>query len=171
MIEKITLAGGCFWCTESVFIRIPGVLKSVSGYANGTKDNPTYQQVCTGTTGHAEVVQVEFDAAVVTLEALLELFWKAHDPTTLNRQGNDVGTQYRSGIYWTSDAQKSVAEASLKKAQSRFDRPIVTEVLPLKAFWPAEDYHQDYFNKNPNQAYCRAVIPPKLKKLGLAFAG
>ena len=171
MSELITLAGGCFWCTESVFIRVPGVLKSVSGYANGRKENPTYEDVCTGATGHAEVVQISFDPKIVSLEALLELFFKAHDPTTLNRQGNDVGTQYRSGIYWTTEAQKTVVEAAVKKAQSQLNRPIVTELAPLKAFWPAEEYHQDYFNKNPNQAYCRAIIPPKLKKLGLSFMG
>jgi len=171
MSEVITLAGGCFWCTESVFIRVPGVLKSVSGYANGTKDNPSYQDVCTGTTGHAEVVQVEFDPQVVSLDALLDLFFRAHDPTTLNRQGGDTGTQYRSGVYYTSDAQKRAAEAALTRAQTHWSDRIVTEVLPLSSFWVAEDYHQDYFNKNPNQAYCRAVIPPKLKKLGLPFLG
>jgi len=169
MTEQITLAGGCFWCTESVFIRIPGVLKSLSGYANGTKDNPTYREVCTGTTGHAEVVQITFDPAVVTLEALLDLFFQAHDPTTLNRQGDDTGTQYRSGVYWTHGAQRAAAEAAVDRAQKKRDQAIVTEIVPLTAFWPAEDYHQDYFNKNPDQAYCRAVIPPKLKKLGLAF--
>jgi peptide-methionine (S)-S-oxide reductase len=171
MTEQITLAGGCFWCTESVFIRIPGVLKSLSGYANGTKTNPTYQEVCTGTTGHAEVVQITFDPAVVSLDAVLDLFFRAHDPTTLNRQGGDTGTQYRSGVYYTSEAQKVAATAAVARAQPKWDQPLVTEVLPLKAFWPAEDYHQDYFNKNPNQAYCRAVIPPKLKKLGLSFVG
>ncbi len=169
--NQITLAGGCFWCTESVFIRVPGVLKSVSGYANGTKDHPTYQQVCTGTTGHAEVVQITFDPAVLKLEALLDLFFQAHDPTTLNRQGGDSGTQYRSGIYYTDEAQKLAAGAAMARAQARFTPSIVTEIQPLAAFWPAEDYHQDYFNKNPDQAYCRAVIPPKLKKLGLAFGG
>jgi peptide-methionine (S)-S-oxide reductase len=171
MSETLTLAGGCFWCTESVFIRIPGVLKSVSGYANGTKDHPTYREVCTGTTGHAEVVQITFDPALVTLDSLLDLFFQAHDPTTLNRQGDDLGTQYRSGIYWTSEPQRVAAEAAKTRAQVRFPVPIVTEVKPLTAFWPAEDYHQDYFNKNPDQAYCRAVIPPKLKKLGLSLAG
>lgn len=171
MTEQITLAGGCFWCTESVFIRIPGVLKSVSGYANGTKAHPTYQDVCTGTTGHAEVVQITFDPAIISLPALLDLFFQAHDPTTLNRQGGDTGTQYRSGIYTSSETQKSVADAAVARAQTKWDRPIVTEVVALTAFWPAEDYHQDYFNKNPNQAYCRAVIPPKLKKLGLPFIG
>jgi len=171
MTQQITLAGGCFWCTESVFIRVPGVVKSISGYANGTKAHPTYQEVCTGTTGHAEVVQVTFDPALLSLDALLDLFFQAHNPTTLNRQGDDTGTQYRSGIYHTDDAQRVAARAALARAQKKWDQPIVTEVLPLGAFWPAEDYHQDYFNKNPNQAYCRAVIPPKLKKLGLAFVG
>ena len=171
MSETITLAGGCFWCTESVFIRIPGVLKSVSGYANGTKDHPTYQEVCTGATGHAEVVQVTFDPAVASLDALLDLFFHAHDPTTLNRQGEDRGTQYRSGIYWTTEAQRTAAEAAKARAQGERSVPVVTEVKALTAFWPAEEYHQDYFNKNPNQAYCRAVIPPKLKKLGLSVAG
>lgn len=171
MSSQITLAGGCFWCTESVFIRVPGVLKSVSGYANGTKDHPTYREVCTGTTGHAEVVQITYDPEVLSLDALLDLFYKAHDPTTLNRQGDDTGTQYRSGIYWTDAGQRTAAEAAKARAQARFDKPLVTEILPLTSFWPAEDYHQDYFNKNPDQAYCRAVIPPKLKKLGLPFAG
>ena len=171
MSEQITLAGGCFWCTESVFIRIPGVLKSVSGYANGTKAHPTYKEVCTGTTGHAEVVQVTFDPEVVSLGSLLDTFWKAHDPTTLNRQGEDSGTQYRSGVYWTDENQKTAADAAQSRAQVRYPVPIVTEILPLTVFWPAEDYHQDYFNKNPDQAYCRAVIPAKLKKLGLPFGG
>ena len=169
MSDQITLAGGCFWCTESVFIRIPGVLKSVSGYANGTTDHPSYKDVCTGTTGHAEVVQITFDPAVITLDDLLDLFWKAHDPTTLNRQGDDTGTQYRSGVYWTDETQHRAAEAAKTRARARFDKPVVTEILPLAAFWPAEDSHQDYFNKNPDQAYCRAVIPPKLKKLGLSL--
>lgn len=167
MTSQITLAGGCFWCTESVFIRVPGVLKSVSGYANGTKAHPTYEEVCTGTTGHAEVVQITFNPDVVPLGSLLDLFFQAHDPTTLNRQGNDVGTQYRSGIYWADDQQKPVVDAAVQRAQKKYSVPIVTQREPLKVFWPAEDYHQDYFNKNPNQAYCRAVIPPKLKKLGL----
>jgi len=171
MPSTITLAGGCFWCTESVFIRVPGVLKSVSGYANGTKDHPTYKEVCTGTTGHAEVVQITFDPAVLPLDQLLDTFYKAHDPTTLNRQGEDTGTQYRSGIYFTDPDQKAAAEAAKARAQAKFDRPLVTEILPLTAFWPAEDYHQDYFNKNPDQAYCKAVIPPKLKKLGLNYLG
>lgn len=167
MKEQITLAGGCFWCTEAVFVLIPGVETSVSGYANGTQPNPTYQQVCTGTTGHAEVVQLTFDPAVVSLDQLLETFWKAHDPTTLNRQGADTGTQYRSGIYTTSEAQLAVSLASKEKAQAKQGGKIVTEVTPLVSFWPAEEYHQNYFARNPEQAYCRAAIPPKLKKLGL----
>jgi len=171
MSSQITLAGGCFWCTESVFIRVPGVLKSVSGYANGTKDHPTYEQVCSGTTGHAEVVQVTFDPNAISLAALLDLFFQAHDPTTLNRQGNDVGTQYRSAIYWSEDSQRDEVEAAFVRAQTKYGQKVVTERQPLKAFWPAEEYHQDYFNKNPNQAYCRAVIPPKLRKLGLALVG
>jgi peptide-methionine (S)-S-oxide reductase len=168
-MAQLTLAGGCFWCTEAVFIRIPGVEKSVSGYANGKTDHPTYEDVCTGTTGHTEAIQLTYDPAKVSLDALLDLFFKAHDPTTLNRQGNDVGTQYRSGIYFTAEEQKKAAEAAVKRAQSHFERPIVSEIVPLKAFWPAEDYHQDFFNKNPSQAYCRAMIPPKLKKLNLPF--
>ncbi len=168
-MAQLTLAGGCFWCTESVYIRVPGVTKSVSGYANGTTTQPTYEDVCTGATGHAEAIQVDYDPARVGIEPLLDLFFKAHDPTTLNRQGNDVGTQYRSGIYFTTDEQKQAATAALKRAQAYYDKPIVTEIQPLKSFWPAEDYHQDFFNKNPHQAYCRAVIPPKLKKLNLPF--
>jgi peptide-methionine (S)-S-oxide reductase len=168
MKEQIILAGGCFWCTEAVFVRIDGVEASVSGYANGKTDNPTYQQVCSGVTGHTEAIQVTFDPAIVTLDALLELFWKAHDPTTLNRQGADTGTQYRSGIYTTSETQLKAATASRDKAQEKFSAKIVTEIVPLTKFWKAEDYHQNYFERNPNQAYCRATIPPKLAKLGLA---
>ncbi len=169
MTQQITLAGGCFWCTEAVFVLIPGVVKSVSGYANGHTDKPTYQQVCSGTTGHAEVAQLTFDPAVVSLQELLAIFWKAHDPTTLNRQGADTGTQYRSGIYATSEEQLAVARASATSAQAGFRSPLVTEIAPLTSFWPAEDYHQSYFARNPEQSYCRATIPPKLKKLGLAF--
>jgi len=171
MPSQITLAGGCFWCTESVFLRVPGVVSSLSGYANGNKDHPTYREVCAGTTGHAEAVQITFDPAVLSLDALLDLFFRAHDPTTLNRQGNDTGTQYRSGVYCSNEDQKAAAQAALNRAQARLDRPVVTEIAPLTVFWPAEDYHQDYFNKNPDQAYCLAVIPPKLKKLGLPYGG
>lgn len=171
MNQSVTIAGGCFWCTESVFIRLPGVVMSVSGYANGAVDHPTYQQVCTGTTGHTEAIQVTFDPGRTSLDALLDVFFKAHDPTTLNRQGNDTGTQYRSGIYYTSEEQRVAAVAAKERAQRVLDRPIVTEIVSLKCFWPAEEYHQDFFNKNPSQAYCRATIPPKLKKLGLHFEG
>jgi len=168
-MAQLTLAGGCFWCTESVYIRIPGVQKSVSGYANGKTQNPTYEDVCTGTTGHAEAIQIDYDPSKVSLDELLDLFFKAHDPTTLNRQGNDVGTQYRSGIYVTDETQRLAAQAAVKRAQSQYEKPLVTEVETLKVFWPAEEYHQDFFNKNPFQAYCRAIIPPKLKKLNLPF--
>jgi len=168
-MAQLTLAGGCFWCTEAVYIRVPGVTKSVSGYANGKTPNPTYEDVCTGTTGHAEAIQIDYDPQKVSLDALLDLFFQAHDPTTLNRQGNDVGTQYRSGIYVTDGEQSAAAKAAVERAAGHFDRPIVTEIVPLKTFWPAEPYHQDFFNKNPRQAYCRALIPPKLKKLNLPF--
>lgn len=164
-IERATLGGGCFWCMEAVFERVPGVLAVTSGYAGGHTANPTYQQVCTGETGHAEVVQIEYDPAQVRFEQLLDLFWKAHDPTSLNRQGHDVGTQYRSVIFYENERQKEAAEKSRAEAAKRFSKPIVTEVAPLKAFYPAEAYHQDYYRKNPNAAYCRAVIRPKLEKL------
>ena len=163
--QQITLACGCFWCVEAVYQRVPGVLKVESGYANGLNDNPTYQQVCTGTTNHAEVIQITFDPERTKMETLLEVFWSVHDPTTLNRQGNDTGTQYRSGIYHTSDEQRQLAEQSKAAAQARFPNPIVTEIKPLEKYFPAEDYHQDYFNQNPGNGYCQLVIPPKLAKL------
>ncbi len=162
--ETAVLAGGCFWCTEAQYEMLKGVKSVVSGYANGHVDNPTYKQVCNGDTGHAEVVQIEFDPAVISYQEIVDYFWIAHDPTTLNRQGNDVGTQYRSGIYYVSEAQKAVAEASLKAAQKDWDQPIVTEIAPLKKFYPAEDYHQDYFKHNPDQGYCRVVVSPKVAK-------
>lgn len=163
--EQITLAAGCFWCVEAVFLRVPGVVQVESGYANGHTDTPTYQDVCTGTTNHAEVIRITFDPDQVSLETLLEVFWTVHDPTTLNRQGNDVGTQYRSGIYPTSDTQKEIAERSQAAAQARFADPIVTEIEPLRKYFPAEPYHQDYFNRNPGNSYCQFAIPPKLAKL------
>jgi len=165
--ELATLGGGCFWCVEAVYEKTEGVKSVVSGYAGGTKANPTYEQVCTGTTGHAEVVQVAFDPKVISFEKILEIFWKAHDPTTLNRQGADAGTQYRSIILYQGEAQKAAAEKSLKAAQKTFDRPIVTQVEPLGVFYPAEDYHQDYYANNPYAGYCSFVIRPKLQKLGL----
>ncbi|MCX8091267.1 MAG: peptide-methionine (S)-S-oxide reductase MsrA [Verrucomicrobiae bacterium] len=164
-LERATLGGGCFWCMEAVFERVPGVRAVTSGYAGGHVANPTYEQVCTGETGHAEVVQIEYDPARVSFEQLLELFWKAHDPTSLNRQGADVGTQYRSVIFYENERQKLAAEKSKADAARNFSRPIVTEIAPLKAFYPAEAYHQDYYRKNPNAAYCRMVIRPKLEKL------
>jgi len=160
------MGGGCFWCLEAIFQRLHGVTKVVSGYAGGTTENPTYKQVCTGTTGHAEVVQIEFDPAKLPLEKLLEVFWAAHDPTTLNRQGHDEGTQYRSALYYTDEKQKQAMEASKKAAQKDFHDPIVTEIAPLKVFYPAEKYHQDYYNQNADSnPYCSVVIRPKLQKL------
>jgi peptide-methionine (S)-S-oxide reductase len=162
--EIATLGGGCFWCTEAEFQMLPGVKSVTSGYAGGTKENPTYKEVCTGDTGHAEVIQVEFDPKVVSYEKVLETFWEAHDPTTLNRQGPDSGTQYRSIILYSSEAQKAAAEKSKADAQKHFRQPIVTEIVPLKKFYKGEDYHQDYYRANPNQPYCRMVIRPKVEK-------
>ena len=163
-LEVATLGGGCFWCTEAVFQMLPGVKSVTSGYAGGTTANPTYKQVCSGDTGHAEVIQIGYDPKVVSYEKVLGTFWDAHDPTTVNRQGADSGTQYRSIILYSSEAQKAAAEKSKAEAQKRFSRPIVTEIVPLKQFYPAEDYHQDYYRSNPNQPYCRAVIRPKVEK-------
>lgn len=161
-----TLGGGCFWCTEAVFETEPGVKSVTSGYAGGHVKNPTYRAVCDGTTGHAEVIQIAYDPAVVSFERLLQLFWDAHDPTTLNRQGADRGTQYRSIILYHDEAQRAAAEKSKASAQARFADPIVTEIAPMGDFYPAEAYHQDYFRNNGSAPYCRAVIAPKLKKLG-----
>ena len=163
-LEKATLGGGCFWCLEAVYENVKGVKDVVSGYAGGHTEHPDYRSVCTGTTGHAEVVQITYDPDVVSYEDLLEIFWTIHDPTTLNRQGADVGTQYRSVIFYHDEAQKKIAEQSKAKAQKRFDAPIVTEIVPLTRFWPAEAYHQDYFRKNPHQGYCQAVVAPKVEK-------
>ena len=163
--EPATFGGGCFWCMEAVFQTVDGVLSSTSGYAGGTAANPTYEQVCTGTTGHAEVIQLEFDPARISYEKVLEIFWKAHDPTTLNRQGHDHGAQYRSIILYHNEAQKLAAEKSKRAAQARLKDPIVTQIVPLVKFYRAEDYHQDYFRKNPDAAYCRIVIQPKVDKL------
>jgi peptide-methionine (S)-S-oxide reductase len=162
--ETATLGGGCFWCTEAVFQMLPGVKSVTSGYAGGTKVNPTYQDVCSGATGHAEVIQIEFDPAVVSYDKILSTFWDAHDPTSLNSQGADHGTQYRSIILYNSEAQKLAAEKSKAEAQKHFSKPIVTEIEPLKVFYRAEGYHQDYFRSNPDQPYCRYVIQPKVEK-------
>jgi peptide-methionine (S)-S-oxide reductase len=166
--EKATLGGGCFWCIEAVYKRVEGVRSVTSGYAGGSTPNPTYEQVCTGRTGHAEVTQIEYDPGAISYREILEIFWKAHDPTTLNRQGADVGTQYRSIIFYHGDDQRQIAEESKAQAQEQFSDPIVTEIEPLDVFYPAEGYHQDYFEMNPNAGYCRLVIHPKLKKLGMA---
>ena len=162
--EVATVGGGCFWCTEAIYQMLPGVKSVRSGYAGGHKENPTYKEVCTGQTGHAEVIQIEYDPKVVSYEKILETFWEAHDPTTLNRQGNDAGTQYRSIILFSNAAQKAAAEKSKAEAQERFTSKIVTEIVPLSKFYKAEDYHQDYYRSNPNQGYCRAIIQPKVEK-------
>lgn len=164
-VEIADLGGGCFWCMEAVFQRIPGVKSVASGYAGGHVANPTYEQVCTDTTGHAEVVQIEFDPAKISFGKLLDYFWEFHDPTTLNRQGNDVGTQYRSIILYNSPAQKAAAEKSKAEAQKKFKDPIVTEIVPLTKFYKAEAYHQDYYNNNSSQPYCRLTISPKVQKI------
>ena len=160
-----TLGGGCFWCVEAFYLHVGGVCRVVSGYAGGSTPDPTYEAICSGRTGHAEVVQVTFDAEVVSYEQILKLFWWSHDPTTLNRQGHDVGTQYRSIILTHDDVQQRSAEASRDAVQARFRRPIVTEIEPLQRFYPAEDYHQDYYGRNPQAPYCRYVIAPKLDSL------
>ncbi|MCX7892494.1 MAG: peptide-methionine (S)-S-oxide reductase MsrA [Burkholderiales bacterium] len=171
--EVATLAGGCFWCLEAVYDELAGVESVVSGYMGGRVPDPSYEQVCAGDTGHAEVVQVVFDPAVVSFRDLLEVFFAIHDPTTLNRQGNDVGTQYRSAIFCHSPEQERVArEVIAALADERaFDRPIVTEVAPAETFWPAEDYHQEYFARNPYQPYCMFVVSPKVAKFRKRFAG
>jgi peptide-methionine (S)-S-oxide reductase len=161
---RATLGGGCFWCVEAVYQTVPGILSVTSGYAGGDAPNPTYEQVCTGRTGHAEVVQIEFDPNKISYEQIIDLFWKAHDPTTLNRQGPDTGTQYRSIILYENEAQKVAADKSKSAAQAQFKDPIVTEIVPLQAFYPAEQYHQDFYDHNPNYPYSRAIIRPKLEK-------
>ncbi|QGW83527.1 peptide-methionine (S)-S-oxide reductase MsrA [Variovorax paradoxus] len=170
--ETIVLGGGCFWCTEAVFDRVQGVVDVESGYCNGQTVNPSYEQVCTGRTGHVEVVKVEFDPAVISLREILEIFFVVHDPTTLNRQGNDVGTQYRSGIYVTSDAQKEVAQGVIREIEAgkTYSAPVVTEVVPLANYSTAEAYHHDYFLNNPNQGYCAFVVGPKVEKFQKTFA-
>jgi len=164
-LETATLGGGCFWCMEAVYERLPGVVSVTSGYAGGHVDNPTYHQVCNGDTGHAEVTQIQFDPAKTSYAKILEVFWQAHDPTTLNRQGADEGTQYRSVILYNDEKQKLVAEKSKLAAQENYLKPIVTEIVPLKKFYPAEDYHQGYYDANSNAPYCQVVITPKLEKL------
>ncbi len=164
-LETATLGGGCFWCMEAVYERLPGVVSVTSGFSGGHVDNPTYHQVCEGDTGHAEVTQIQFDHAKTSYAKILEVFWQAHDPTTLNRQGADEGTQYRSVILYNDEKQKLVAEKSKLAAQENFLKPIVTEIVPFKKFYPAEDYHQGYYDANSNAPYCQVVITPKLEKL------
>ncbi|HEY2256302.1 MAG TPA: peptide-methionine (S)-S-oxide reductase MsrA [Variovorax sp.] len=170
--ETIVLGGGCFWCTEAVFDRVQGVLDVESGYSNGQTLNPSYEEVCTGRTGHVEVVKLVFDPAQITLREILEIFFVVHDPTTLNRQGNDVGTQYRSGIYYLDEAQKQVAEAVIREIgeSKTYRSPVVTEVEPLANYSAAEAYHQDYFRNNPEQGYCAFVVGPKVEKFQKTFA-
>lgn len=163
--ELATFGGGCFWCTEAVFERLEGVESVTSGYAGGKTPNPTYRDVCTGRTGHAEVIQITFDPEKISFDRLLEVFWLAHDPTTLNRQGADTGTQYRSIILYHSETQEKTAKESMARAQADFLQPIVTEIVPFTTLYPAEKYHQDYYRNNPGQGYCRMVIAPKLQKL------
>ena len=171
MTETATLAGGCFWCLEAAFQQLKGVSSVTSGYAGGTVPNPTYEAVCTGRTGHAEVTRVEFDPAVISYRDLLDVFFTIHDPTTLNQQGADVGTQYRSAIFYQSPQQERVAREVIAQLETThvWDDPIVTEVVPLDVFYPAESYHRDYYNRNQNQPYCRAVIAPKVAKLRKHF--
>jgi|LakMenEpi03Aug12_release.lakeMendotaPanAssembly.Ray.scaffolds.fasta_scaffold412383_2 peptide-methionine (S)-S-oxide reductase len=163
--EKATLGGGCFWCVEAVYERLPGILSVTSGYAGGQTENPTYEQIGTGKTGHAEVVQIEYDPEKISYQKIIDLFWDAHDPTTLNRQGADVGTQYRSIILTASEDEARIAKESRDRAQGEFKSPIVTEIVPLEKFYPAEDYHQNFYRENPMHPYNMAVIRPKLNKL------
>lgn len=165
--EKATFAGGCFWCTEAIFKRLKGVHFVESGYAGGTVENPSYDQVCSGTTGHAEAIQIEFNPTVIPYEKLLDIFWHAHDPTTLNQQGNDHGTQYRSAVFYHSEEQKKIAEASKTQLErdNVYKNPIVTEITEFKNFYPAEEYHNNYYDRNKTYPYCSFVIDPKIQKL------
>ena len=170
-LETATFAGGCFWCVEAIFQNLQGVASVVSGYTGGSVENPTYDQVCSGATGHAEAIQITFDPAKISYKELLEVFWQTHDPTTLNRQGNDTGTQYRSAIFYHSDQQRQTAELYKKElvAAKIWGSPIVTEIVPFKKFYKAEDYHQNYYRQNAGQPYCRFVITPKVEKFRKVF--
>lgn len=170
--DTATLGAGCFWCVEAVFQNLNGVVSVTSGYSGGTISNPSYKEVCAGTTGHAEVCNVVYDPSKISFDEILEVFWKTHDPTTMNRQGNDVGTQYRSAIFYHSEKQKELAEKYKKElnASGAFDKPIVTEISPYTNFYKAEDYHQDYYNQNGDQPYCRFVIQPKVEKFKKVFS-
>lgn len=170
--QVATFGAGCFWCTEAVFLNVKGVTKVVSGYEGGKVKNPSYREVCTGETGHAEVTQITYDPSIVSFEDLLEVFWNTHDPTTLNRQGADEGTQYRSVVFYQNEEQKKIAEAYKKQLEAShvYKNPIVTEITPASAFYPAEDYHQNYYELNPNAGYCQYVIRPKVEKFRKQFA-
>lgn len=170
-LQTATLGAGCFWCVEAIFQRLKGVRSVKSGYSGGTVKNPGYREVCSGRTGHAEVVQVTFDPRELSFDELLEVFWKTHDPTTMNRQGNDVGTQYRSAVFYHTEEQRQIAESYKQKLNEAkvYPSPIVTEITPFKEFYAAEDYHQDYYNQNSNEGYCRYVIQPKLEKFEKVF--
>lgn len=169
-LETATLAGGCFWCLEAVYSEMEGVRSVLSGYMGGHTKHPTYKAVCTGTTGHAEVVRIEFDPGVTSFRELLEVFFAIHDPTTLDRQGNDVGTQYRSAIFYHSPVQRETAEALIREISPAFPNPVVTQVVPATQFYPAEEYHHEYYRNNPNQGYCAYVIAPKVDKFRRKFA-
>ncbi|WP_353147990.1 peptide-methionine (S)-S-oxide reductase MsrA [Chryseobacterium sp.] len=170
-LDKIVFGGGCFWCVESCFNMLKGVKSAISGYSGGHKENPTYQEVCTGETGHAEVVEITYDHSVISYEQLMDVFFFLHDPTQLNRQGNDIGTQYRSVIFYKNDAEKQKAEQAIKASQEsgRWTGTYVTELAPFEKFWPAEQYHQGYYNENPTQPYCSAVVGPKIQKFKKHF--
>jgi peptide-methionine (S)-S-oxide reductase len=170
-LQTATFGAGCFWCTEAVFLNVKGVIKVVSGYTGGKIKNPSYREICTGQTGHAEVTQITFDSSIVSFEELLEVFWNTHDPTTLNRQGADEGTQYRSAVFYVDETQKSLAEAYKKQLEAArvYKNPIVTEITALSIFYPAEEYHQNYFELNPNQSYCQYVVRPKVEKFKKQF--
>ena len=166
-LETAIIGGGCFWCTEAVFEKVDGVKEAISGYAGGKIPNPTYKQICTGLTGHAEVIKIIYDPQIISFEKILNIFGDAHDPTTLNRQGADVGTQYRSTIMYLNSSQKEIATKWKSSLSAKYVDPVVTEIVPAPTFYKAEEYHQDYYDRNPNQGYCNFVIRPKLKKLNL----
>lgn len=169
-MEKALVGGGCFWCIEAVYNRVRGVQSAISGYAGGARKNPSYEQVCSGATGHAEVVEITYDPSVIAYEEILEIFWEIHNPTTLNAQGADRGTQYRSVIYYYDEVQKEKAKASIAQAQLSWNDPIVTELSPAPEFYPAESYHQNYYNEHPTQGYCYVVIAPKIEKFIKKFS-
>lgn len=168
-LEKALLGGGCFWCIEAIYNRTKGVQTAISGYAGGARKNPSYEQICTGATGHAEVVEITYDPATITYEEILDIFWALHDPTTLNAQGADKGTQYRSVIYYYNEAQKEAAMKSIQSAQTHWNDPIVTELSSAPEFYVAEEYHQNYYNEHPTQGYCYVVIAPKIEKFMTKF--